>query len=300
MQKTKKQILGLIGLAFVGLMTAVAYCLPAPTAAAESANIDVVVTVHSDNTSITILQPADGAETSDGSTKVAVQYSEADRIDFRLTYTDADGQVQTINLPSYDPAEPNGTYEFDLDLSQYGYGDFVLTTTASSADGSAHEDAVSFSYQSAVIGDGGTNEDGNPVITIDPSDDVDHGDVQIYDKDGNPIFVDEDGNETPIVVDRDDIDPETGEIKVELPLDDYDVPEGEYTGVVITYDKDGNVIGRHTFTFYYKPTPKLPNTGSVLANLNIARADYIITGLIFFGLVAGFAIYLIGRRSHRR
>ena len=300
MPKTKKQILGLIGLAFVGLMTAFAYCLPAPGAAAESSNIDVTVTVHPDNTSITILQPTDGSETSDGTTKVSVQYSEADRLDFRLTYTNADGQVQTVDLPSYDPTEPNGTYEFDLDLGQYGYGDFVLTTTASSAGGSTHEDAVSFSYQSAVISDGGTNEDGNPVITIDPSDDVDHGDVQIYDKDGNPIFVDEDGNETPIVVDRDDIDPETGEIKVELPLDGYDVPEGEYTGVVITYDKDGNVIGRHTFTFYYKPTPKLPNTGSVFAGLNIARADYIITGLIFFGLVAGFAIYLIGRRSHRR
>ena len=96
------------------------------------------------------------------------------------------------------------------------------------------------------------------------------------------------------------IDPETGKITVELPMSDYDAPEGEYTGHVVTYDQNDDVLGQYTFTFYYKPTPKLPNTGSVFANLNIARADYIITGLIFFGLVAGFAIYLIGRRSHRR
>ena len=111
---------------------------------------------------------------------------------------------------------------------------------------------------------------------------------------------DDEGNEVTIVIDRDEIDPENGTITVELPSTDYDAPEGEYTGLVVTYDQNDDVLGQYTFTFYYKPTPKLPNTGSVFANLNIARADYIITGLIFFGLVAGFAIYLIGRRSHRR
>ena len=301
MPKTKKQILGLIGLAFVGLMTAFAYCLPAPSAAAESSsNIDVVVTVLPDNTSIEILSPADGDEVSDGEATVAVRYSDTKRLEFQLTYTDADGQVQTIDLPAYEPTDPNGEYEFALNLEQYGYGDFVLKTTAIGVGGTIHEDAVSFTHQAATVENAGTNEDGNPVITIDPSDEFDHGQVQVYDKDGNPVFVDDEGNEVPIVIDRDDIDPETGKITVELPMTDYDAPEGEYTGLVVTYDQNDDALGQYTFTFYYKPTPKLPNTGSVFANLNIARADYIITGLIFFGLVAGFAIYLIGRRSHRR
>ena len=129
MPKTKKQILGLIGLAFVGLMTAFAYCLPAPSAAAESSsNIDVVVTVLPDNTSIEILSPADGDEVSDGETTVAVRYSNTKRLEFQLTYTDADGQVQTIDLPAHEPTDPNGEYEFALNLEQYGYGDFVLKT----------------------------------------------------------------------------------------------------------------------------------------------------------------------------
>lgn len=300
MRKTKKQILGFVGLAFVGLMTAFAYCLPAPGAAAESAGIDVVVTVHPDNTSISILSPADGDKISDGTTKISVSYSETARIDYRLVYTDPEGQEQTIDLPSYTPTDPNGDYEFTLDLNQYGYGQFVLTTTAIGVGGTVHEDSVSFTHQAAAVNNDGTTENGNPVITVDPADEMDHGTIQIYDKDGNPIFVDENGNETPLVVDRNDIDPETGKIKVELPLSDYDIPEGEYTGVVTTYDENGDVLGEYTFSFYYKPTPKLPNTGSVFAGLNIARADYIITGLIFFGLVAGFGIYLIGRRSHRR
>ena len=300
MQKTKKQILGLVGLAFVGLMTAVAYCLPAPSAAAESSNIDVVVTVRPDNTSVAILRPADGDQTSDSTTTVVTEYSEAAKIEYTLIRTDADGQQTEITLPAYTPESPNGSHEFELDLSQYGYGDFILTSTATGVGGTVHEDSVAFSYQAAVINNDGTNEDGNPVITIDPSDEFDHGQIQVYDKDGNPVFVDEEGNEVPIVVDRDDIDPETGKITVELPMSDYDAPEGEYTGLVVTYDQNDDVLGEYTFTFYYKPTPKLPNTGSVFANLTIARADYIVTGLIFFGLVAGFAIYLIGRRSHRR
>ena len=300
MQKTKKQILGLVGLAFVGLMTAVAYCLPAPSAAAESANIDVVVTVRPDNTSVAILRPADGDQTSDSTTTVVTEYSEAAKIEYTLVRTDADGQQTEITLPAYTPESPNGSHEFELALSQYGYGDFILTSTATGAGGTVHEDSVAFSYQAAVINNDGTNEDGNPVITIDPSDEFDHGQIQVYDKDGNPVFVDEEGNEVPIVVDRDDIDPETGKITVELPMSDYDAPEGEYTGLVVAFDKDNDILGQYTFTFYYKPTPKLPNTGSVLADLNIARADYIATGLIFFGLVAGFAVYLIARRSHRR
>lgn len=46
--------------------------------------------------------------------------------------------------------------------------------------------------------------------------------------------------------------------------------------------------------------PEAPDTGlNLFKDLNISRADYIITGLVAFGLVTGFAIFLIVRRNKR-
>lgn len=302
MRKTKKQLLGFAGLAAVGLMTAIAYCLPAPNAAASnSQSINVNVTVYADNTSVVITNPQDGSATATSPTAITVSYSNADQLDYKLTYVAPDGQTQEYTLPSYEPAEQNGTHTLELDLNQYGgYGDYVLTVIASKNSGTPHEDSIAFSYQPAVVEDTGTNDKGNPTIDIEPSAEADKVEIQVYDKDGNPIFVDKDGNETPLVVDPDDVDPETGKINVTLPMADYDAPEGQYTGVVITYDENGDILGQYTFDFYYKPLPKTPDTGSVFANLNIARADYIATGLIVFGLIAGFAVFLATRKSHRR
>ena len=46
--------------------------------------------------------------------------------------------------------------------------------------------------------------------------------------------------------------------------------------------------------------PDAPNTGaSLFRELNISQADYIITGIVAFGLVTGFAVFLMLRRSKR-
>ena len=46
-----------------------------------------------------------------------------------------------------------------------------------------------------------------------------------------------------------------------------------------------------------KPLP--PDTGSLFRDLNISRADYILTGVVAFGLITGFAVFLMIRRSKR-
>lgn len=47
-------------------------------------------------------------------------------------------------------------------------------------------------------------------------------------------------------------------------------------------------------------TPETPDTGlNLFKDLNISRADYIITGLIAFGMVTAFAAFLMIRRSKR-
>lgn len=46
--------------------------------------------------------------------------------------------------------------------------------------------------------------------------------------------------------------------------------------------------------------PEAPGTGlNLFKDLNISRADYIVTGLVAFGVVTGFAIFLIVRRNKR-
>lgn len=45
--------------------------------------------------------------------------------------------------------------------------------------------------------------------------------------------------------------------------------------------------------------PTVPDTGSIFSDLNISRADYIVTGLVAFGVVTGFAFFLILRRNKR-
>ena len=48
------------------------------------------------------------------------------------------------------------------------------------------------------------------------------------------------------------------------------------------------------------PDPEVPDTGSNLfKDLNISNADYIVTGLLAFGFVTAFAIFLIVRRNKR-
>ena len=66
------------------------------------------------------------------------------------------------------------------------------------------------------------------------------------------------------------------------------------------YDKNGNIISVKTTPVEYTPaTPELPNTGSLVGGLNISRLDYIVTGLIAFALISGFAVYLALRKSRR-
>ena len=108
--------------------------------------------------------------------------------------------------------------------------------------------------------------------------------------------------EHPIIVDKSAIDPETGELLIDLPFKEYGVPEGDYRAVVVTYDENDVILSIDTVPFTYKlrgNTPEVPNTGSMLENLNISRLDYLLTGLIAFGAVAGFAIYLICRKNRR-
>lgn len=107
----------------------------------------------------------------------------------------------------------------------------------------------------------------------------------------------------PVLVNRDDIDPATGLITKVLPFAENEAANGKYTTVVVAYNAKGNIISMVNldteYTFINPDLPETPNTGFTIGDLNISKVDYLITGLIVFGVVAGFALYLVYRKSRR-
>ncbi len=304
MQKTKKHFLGMVGLALVALLTLVAYGLPSPEAsAAEEGNVDVQVVVGEPNMNNRINAPRDGDIVVKPDLEISSSYSQASKIEYFLTYSNADGQEVRVPVGSFTPTENSGVNTFAVNLDGYGgFNNYRLTSVAYGNNGAQREDTVAFAYRAINVYYNGLNDNEDPQLKAEVNEKVDKIQIQVYDKDNNPVFVDENGVEHPIIVDKSAIDPETGELLIDLPFKEYGVPEGDYRAVVVTYDENDVILSIDTVPFTYKlrgNTPEVPNTGSMLENLNISRLDYLLTGLIAFGAVAGFAIYLICRKNRR-
>ena len=79
--------------------------------------------------------------------------------------------------------------------------------------------------------------------------------------------------------------------RIEIPFEELGLENGDYTIEVTAYDSDGNIIYKKpAFSFVYNYSGYLPpartaDTGGMMGNLNISKTDYIITGLIVFGVI---------------
>lgn len=313
MRKTKKQLLGLAGLAAVGVMTAVACSLPAPDAAAEApesgttgtGDVNLNVTVRNGVNDVKLIQPLDGMVTTDYLVNVEYSYEETEKVNTYIEYRDDNDKIVRKLVNTFVPTETAGRNSFQLNLADYSVKDkdYKLSVESINNQGvPSAADTVSFSYRAVSTTPGeSTAPNGDPTIDVEVNSEIDHFQVQVYDKNGDPVFVNKDGKEEPLIYGRDDIDPATGKIHIDLPFEKYGVQPGEYTGVIVGYDKNDNVLSMSTFNISYHPTaPDVPNAGTLMiGDLNISRLDYLLTGLIAFGAVAAFALFIAFRR-HRR
>lgn len=318
MHKTRKNLLGLAGLAIVGVMTIVALNMPIMGASAAESDVDIHVTVAPDPTKAeaSIVSPSDGVTIVDGNLKVSTAYSQVKQLTFYLSYIDENGKkvdVGVINTSG--DLSDSGIYEFVYDLNNAGkLANYTLTMHAEFNDGSVKDDSVSFTY-SAINPSVDPEEQKpgkDPVIDVDISDDVEYVEVIVIGPDGKPAIVDKDGNPIPIKVNKDDIGPD-GKLHIKLPFNEYGLPEGDYTIIITGFDKNGNVLSESTTKLSYKTaggvdpsnpvgpiTPDTPNTGSMfLGDLNISHLDYILSGVAVFTAVAGAALYLVFRKNKR-
>lgn len=313
MQKTKKQLLGFVGLAAVGIMTAVAYAMPAAAAEEEpltgTGDVNVVVTVPTQEGAGKITAPVDGSIKTEPNTEVVYMYNEIANAKLYIEYKDQNNNIVRKLLDDFTPDEPYSAGERRIDVNLLDYSerenDYKVILQVTNLDGATTgDDIVTFSYRIMTAEfEKKPASNGDPILNIDINSEVDKVYVYIYDKNGEPLITDEDGNEVPVLVNRDDIDPATGLITKVLPFAENEAANGKYTAVVVAYNAKGNIISMVSldteYTFVNPDLPETPNTGFTIGDLNISRVDYLITGLIVFGVVAGFALYLVYRKSRR-
>lgn len=324
MKRKTKRLLGVFGLAAVMATTAIAYALPTPEAHADDGTtasdaVTIQVKVIGPGETTQLVSPANGAVLKSNIVPVEYNFQRMKVIQTNLSCASA-GQAagEAIVVDTFDvPADNDntGSRKFNIDLNKWGVqADAtcrVFLTGKGINDTDVKDEGVEFEYRAMKVdipttGDGDeekpvTDEKGDPEVVIGVNDQVYSLLLQVYDAAGNPVFVKADGTEEPIIVGRDEFDLATGTYKLNLPMSKYGAKSGWYDLVAIAYGQDGKeVISMNTYRFYYDPgTPNVPGTGTIMDNLNISRADYVVTGLIAFGAVAMFGVYLVARKSRR-
>lgn len=319
MKRKTKRLLGVFGLAAVMVTTAIAYALPTPEAHAEEstdANVTIQVKVVGPGETAQLVSPANGAVIKSNIVPVEYTYQRMKVVYVNLSCDSksrAAGDpivVHTQNVPADN--DYTGSFKTNINLNDWGIqADAtcrLFLTGKGVNDTDVRDEGVQFEYRAMKVdipttGDGDeekpvTDEKGDPEVTIGVRDDVYSLLLQVYNEAGKPVFV-KDGKEEPILVSRDKFDGDS--YTLNLPMSKYGAKTGWYELVAIAYGQDGKeVISMNTYRFYYDPgTPNVPGAGTVMDNLNISRVDYVVTGLIAFGAVAMFGIYLVARKSRR-
>lgn len=308
MKKTTKKILGLVGLATVGLMTAIAIGIepasaldptsdPADDSASVEINVSVISSIETDGH---IQKPLHGSTTANPKIPVEVVYSRALEIHYYLQYEN--GEV--IELPAtIFEGQPSGIDSWTLDLGQYGHGFGKYTLTARVHGDIDVEDSVQFEYRSVSVDDGiyekdgiKTDDDGQITLHVDTDSKVTTVKFELQDLDGNPV-VGIDGQPIVLTYGVGEINP------LEIDFGAFGIPQGEYRFRITGYDAAGTQVGDVYYLyvhFWAANLPLVPNTGgSIFAGLNLSRSDYLTSGLIIFGLAAVIGFVFLRRRHSR-
>ena len=300
MKRVQKNILGLSGLALVAGMTACAVMLPSPEASATTNSVTdtLVVRVVEDKPTMHLTTTA-GEVVYNPNYPYHIDYIYAKSAKVTITYTNADGETYEKEIYNNPDADYNFTEE-DLDAVVTsikfedgvfgGYGDYKLTAEAIALDGTPYEDYLTFKYipVSGIITTDSKDEYTVKVTNIDQT----VARVQVRLKDLTTVV----GNATIA---------ELNNNGMLVPLDQNLLGENGCQDelYLYAYDDEGNLL----YSIPYKMTtvcPEVPDTGApdtggLFQNLNIAKEDYLITGLIVFFIlgIVGFGVVARGKRT---
>lgn len=296
MKKKTKNFLGILGLSVVALLTGIAINVPSPDAIATSSITDTItVRVVSSDASVGITSPPNNAVFVDPNQKLNFNYANIEDLVITLYVTDANNIQHEYPIYSrgdldYQPGEE----EILLDLTEYGYGDYIIEAEGNGFGEAFSSDSVAFKYV-PMTADLEQKDDGSywEHLTYDHSV-VQSVKIEIFKADDpnmtNPLWSNEYSN---------------GEKDVKLPFgEDENVSEAQKYIIRITPYSYGPIK-----TPLYKPILQeleteniiVPDTGAFFKGLNISRADYLITGLVIFAAFAAFAfVFTMKRRKAYR
>ena len=323
MKRTHKKIFGLFGLVLVAAVTVFAAFLPSPrTLAADSGSF-------TDNISVRVTGAApsidlDGIEqdsvSPNGRRTATIPYSGVESIVVRIIYTDADGNEHVTTLPTKYVNYETGTAtlnfdtltgEYDLDgvtgpMVAYGYGDYEVEVEGYIGDSRVAGPAT-VEFETNPIGDGTTitkeESEGGDKYYLDVEYDVNKEIPGSTDVDRISVRIFKNGEEvtTPLTI----VAPDT---RIEIPFAEWG--DGDYRIELTAYDINGEAIFKSpSYVLFYTyssgggdepiPVPATGDTGGIMGNLNISKTDYIITGLIIFGIIGISAAVFISKHDKK-
>lgn len=302
MKKTKKRVLGLLGLALVAIATIFAVFLPGPGASAEGTITTVTDTISvrvvGSQPDILNVKPENGSVFIYPDQNLSFDYENVEYITVTIYYTDKDDVTHKIDLLTTDDPKSfvnyaAGTYSTPLDLlaEDYGYGEYKVHIEGIGLEGVKDFEDVTFSLY-PVTGEASEDEnDGLVYLHLNydtENEDISTIGINIYNENGNLVDA-----ISPITVNS----PDT---KVELPFSENDLATGKYRIEITAYDPDGVALYKPYITYYYYETIPVPDTGSLFNNLNISRADYVITGVLIFLSAAILGIIFIAKGKNNK
>lgn len=301
MKKTKKRVLGLLGLVLVIITTIFAAFLPGPEASAEggitSVTDTISVRVVGSVPDILNVKPINGSVFIYPDQDLSFDYENVEYLTITIRYTDKDDVEHIIPLLEKDDPESfvdyiPGSYSTPLDLlaEDYGYGEYRVEIVGIGFNDVKDFETVEFALY-PVVGEANEADDGKVYLDLQydtENENINTIGINIYDENGNLVNV-----LSPITVN-------TPDMRVELPFAENNLPTGNYRIEITAYNAKGEALYKPYITYYYYEMIPVPNTGALFSNLNISRTDYLVTGLIIFFLAAILGIVFITKdRSNK-
>ena len=301
MKKTKKRVLGLLGLVLVIITTIFAAFLPGPEASAEggitSVTDTISVRVVGSVPDILNVKPINGSVFIYPDQDLSFDYENVEYLTITIRYTDKDDVEHIIPLLEKDDPESfvdyiPGSYSTPLDLlaEDYGYGEYRVEIVGIGFNDVKDFETVEFALY-PVVGEANEVDDGKVYLDLQydtENKNINTIGINIYDENGNLINV-----LSPITVNAPDM-------RVELPFAENNLPTGNYRIEITAYNAEGEALYKPYITYYYYEMIPVPNTGALFSNLNISRTDYLVTGLIIFFLAAILGIvFIVKGRSNK-
>ncbi|MBQ3271544.1 hypothetical protein IJH10_03005 [Candidatus Saccharibacteria bacterium] len=301
MKIARKHALGLGCLAIVGAITAFAFTLPTG-AVSVGGSVEIMVEVYASNSETQINKPQDGEIFSESKITFSETHSHANSVSYYLTKLNSDGTVASkveIVEQKIEGTDVSGTSTFDLDMNNYGgTGVYIFESKLIGVDGTTHTDHVQFTYAAISAEEPVVSPTGATVkYRVNYTPGVKSLTYQLFDSKNNAIS-------EPITINTTDPDA-GGYMDIEIDVTNLDMDSGSYQILTIGHsEKDGagQTIGSDLVKFDYTApdSPDVPDTGSLLASLNISRADYLITGIIGFTAISAAALFVVlkSKRNH--